>query len=309
LFNVSEFETIDEATESLVAMSAAYDELEKIEIVDIMNQIGNNYAISTDELSRALQKSAGTLKVAGNDIYEAAALVTAGNAVLQDAESVGTGLKMISLRILGTEEAKEELASLGENVDDFVVQTKSKLDETIRNYTAVASNNFKGISVLDDNGNYKSTYEILRDISQVYQEIIETDKKAGTNRGQALLEVLAGKNRSNVAASILSSPDLLTSVYESAQNAEGSAMRENEAYLESIEAHLAQLKNAWDSLWVNENNREVITSVLDVLTTILQTVNEIGVGWTALFAGGGIFAAMKAFKGEGKWGYKIVPIS
>ena len=100
---------------------------------------------------------------------------------------------MISLRILGTQEAKDELASLGENVDDFVVQTKSKIDQTVRNYTAVTSNSFKGISVLDDNGNYRSTYEILRDISDVYQEIIETDKKAGTNRGQALLEVLAGE--------------------------------------------------------------------------------------------------------------------
>ena len=102
-------------------------------------------------------------------------------------------LKMISLRILGTQEAKDELASLGENVDDFVVQTKSKIDQTVRNYTAVTSNSFKGISVLDDNGNYRYTYEILRDISDVYQEIIETDKKAGTNRGQALLEVLAGE--------------------------------------------------------------------------------------------------------------------
>lgn len=192
LLNVSEFESIDEATESLVAMSAAYDELEKAEIVDIMNNIGNNYAISTDELASALQRSAATLKVAGNDIYEATALVTAGNAVLQDAESVGTGLKMISLRILGTEEAKDELASLGEDVDDFVVQTQSKIDETVREYTAVASNDFKGVSILDDNGNYRSTYEILRDISEVYQEILETDKKAGTNRGQALLEVLAG---------------------------------------------------------------------------------------------------------------------
>ena len=57
---------------------------------------------------------------------------------------------MISLRILGTEEAKNELASLGEDVDDFVVQTQSKIDETVRSYTAVASNAFKGISVLDE---------------------------------------------------------------------------------------------------------------------------------------------------------------
>ena len=189
---------------------------------------------------------------------------------------------MISLRILGTEEAKNELASLGEDVDDFVVQTKSKIDETVRSYTAVASNAFKGISVLDENGNYRSTYEILRDISLVYQEILEADKKAGTNRGQALLEVLAGKNRSNVAASILQSPELLTSVYEEAMNnSQGSVAKELESQLQSIETHLNQLKNSWDKLWVNENNREVINFFLDLAKGILEVVDDIGVLNTA----------------------------
>ena len=91
LLKVSEFTDISEATDSLIAMSAAYDELEKSEINDILNYTGNNFSISTSELASALQRSAATLKVAGNDIYEATALVTAGNAVLQDAESVGTG--------------------------------------------------------------------------------------------------------------------------------------------------------------------------------------------------------------------------
>ena len=189
---------------------------------------------------------------------------------------------MISLRLLGTEEAKNELASLGEDVDDFVVQTKSKIDETVRSYTAVASNAFKGISVLDENGNYRSTYEILRDISLVYQEILEADKKAGTNRGQALLEVLAGKNRSNVAASILQSPELLTSVYEETiNNSQGSVAKELESQLQSIETHLNQLKNSWDKLWVNENNREVINFFLDLAKGILEVVDDIGVLNTA----------------------------
>ena len=195
---------------------------------------------------------------------------------------------MISLRLLGTEEAKNELASLGEDVDDFVVQTQSKIDETVRSYTSVASNAFKGISVLDENGNYRSTYEILRDISLVYQEILEADKKAGTNRGQALLEVLAGKNRSNVAASILQSPELLTSVYEETMNnAQGSVAKELESQLQSIETHLNQLKNAWDKLWVNENNREVINFCLDLAKGILEVVDDIGVLNTA-FIGIGV---------------------
>jgi TP901 family phage tail tape measure protein len=309
LLQVSEFQDISEATDALVAMSAAYKDLEKSQINDVLNEIGNNYSISTDQLASALQRSAATLSVAGNDIYEASALITAGNAILQDAESVGTGLKMISLRILGTEEAKNELASLGEDVDDFVVQTKSKLDETIRNYTAVASNNYKGVSVLDDNGNYKSTYEILSDISEVYQEILEADKKAGTNRGQALLEVLAGKNRSNVAASILNNPELLKSVYESARNSKGSAQEELDKQLDSIEGHLNQLKNAWDEIWINENNREFITGIIDALKGLLNIVNDLGGLKAILMAIPPAFAAVKSFKGDGKWGFKNVLIS
>ena len=77
-------------------------------------------------------------------------------------------------------------------------------------------------------------------------------------------------------------------------------MRENEAYLESIEAHLAQLKNAWDSLWINEHNREVITFFLDLAKAILEAVDKFGVLNTVLVGGGGIFAAMKTFKGEGR---------
>lgn len=211
---------------------------------------------------------------------------------------------MISLRILGTEEAKNELASLGEDVDDFVVQTKSKLDETVRNYTAVASNNYKGVSVLDDNGNYKSTYEILSDISEVYQEILEADKKAGTNRGQALLEVLAGKNRSNVAASILNNPELLKSVYESARNSKGSAQEELDKQLDNIQSHLAQLKSAWDEIWINENNREFITGIIDALKGLLNIVNDLGGLKAILMAIPPAFAAVKSFKGDGKWGLK-----
>ena len=41
------------------------------------------------------------------------------------------------------------------------------------------------------------------------KEIQEEDQKAGTNRAQALVEQLAGKNRSNIVASILQNGDIL----------------------------------------------------------------------------------------------------
>lgn len=128
----------------------------------------------------------------GNSLDEALALLTSGNLITQDISKTSAGLRTISLRIAGTEEAKEQLAEIDGQVDDFVVRTQSKTDKIIRDYTAVASNNYKGISVLDDNGNLRNTYDILLDISKVYKEIQEEDKKRGSNRAQALVEELAG---------------------------------------------------------------------------------------------------------------------
>ena len=88
LFNVSEFDNINDATTALVAMSAAYADAEegidKMDIVDRLNLIGNNYAIATDELATALQDGAAALQTAGNDLDEAIALTTAGEIKLPE---------------------------------------------------------------------------------------------------------------------------------------------------------------------------------------------------------------------------------
>lgn len=101
LLNVSEFEGIDEATESLVSMSQAYKDLDKMDIIDVLNNIGNNYSISTDGLATALKDSASALVTANNDLNEAVSLTTAGNAITQDPSKVGAGLRTISLRLVG----------------------------------------------------------------------------------------------------------------------------------------------------------------------------------------------------------------
>lgn len=195
----------------------------------------NNFSISTDELSSSLQRSAGTLATLGTTLEQASALTVAANSILQDPESVAAGLRTIQLRIVGTEESKEQLAALGEDVDDFVVQTQSKLRESIMNLTKVASNDFEGFDILDENGNYKEFYDIMLGLSEIYGEIQEQDKQLGNNAATALIELIAGKNRSSVAASILSNPELLQESYETALDSAGSAQEELDKYLDSIE--------------------------------------------------------------------------
>lgn len=274
LLNVSEFDNIDDATSSLVSMGQAYKDLDKIEIVDKLNEVGNSYAISTDELAVAMQKSAATLSLMGNSIDETASMITTANSVLQDADTVSAGLRTISLRIVGTEQAEEQLEAMNEEIDAFVTQTNAKKQQIIKDYTAVASNNYKGFDILDENGNYKSTYDILLGISKIYKEIQEEDKKLGTNRAVALVEELAGKNRSNVASAILSDPAQLEAVKKSSEEAFGSAQEELDKFLESIDGRMAKLENQAQEFWYKLIDSDTIKNGITLLTELLGLATD-----------------------------------
>lgn len=273
LLNVSEFEGIDEATESLVSMSQAYKDLDKMDIIDVLNNIGNNYSISTDGLATALKDSASALVTANNDLNEAVSLTTAGNAITQDPSKVGAGLRTISLRLVGTEEAKQELSDLGEETDGMIT-TVSKLRDTIMDATKAASSDGKGFDILDSNGNYKSTYEIMQGLADLYDNIVKKDKELGTNNLNLLLETIAGKNRSNIAASILQNGDMLRSVYEDAQNSEGSAEKELNSYLDSIDGKMAQLENRAQEFWFKVIDSETIKNGIDLLSILLKGATD-----------------------------------
>ena len=273
LLNVSEFEGIDEATESLVSMSQAYKDLDKMDIIDVLNNIGNNYSISTDGLATALKDSASALVTANNDLNEAVSLTTAGNAITQNPSKVGAGLRTISLRLVGTEEAKQELSDLGEETDGMIT-TVSKLRDTIMDATKAASSDEKGFDILDSNGNYKSTYEIMQGLADLYDNIVKKDKELGTNNLNLLLETIAGKNRANIAASILQNGDMLRSVYEDAQNSEGSAEKELNSYLDSIDGKMAQLENRAQEFWFKVIDSETIKNGIDLLSTLLKGATD-----------------------------------
>jgi len=275
LFNVSEFTDINEATESLVAMRQAYRELGTMDIIDKLNNVGNNFSISTSGLASALQRSASSLKTAGNDINEAIALITAGNQVVQDPESVGAAMRVLSLRLTGTKVAVQQLQDLGEETEN-VATTVAKLRDTIMSATKVASNGFAGFDILTENGNYKSTYEILLGIAEIYDEIIETDQKYGSNNINLLLETIAGKNRANIASSILSSVDTLKSVYETVQKSQGSAAHELDAYLDSISAKLQNLTNEVHEFWTGLIDSDVVKFFVELGTNIIKVINSTG---------------------------------
>ena len=298
LLNVSEFTNIDDATTSLVSMRQAFQDLSYEDFIDKLNGVGDNFSSSTDQLAQGMQNVSAVLKVAGNDIDQSLALLTAANNITQDMSKASMGVRTVALRISGTKAAKEELEELGEDTSDFVVQTESKVDAQVRQLTATASNP-NGVSVLDENGRLRDTYDILLDISKVYQEIIDKDNKYGTNSGNALLELLAGKTRSNILASILQAPDILEQAYETSKNSQGVGQRELDVYLDSIEARIQKLQNRLQELAFTAFDSESIKAVVDGFTQLVslatKLVDTLGVLPTLLGVFGGLMAQKSGY--------------
>lgn len=86
---------VDQATESLISTIKAFgievdDQAENVrEVVDLFNEVGNNFAISSEGIGEALKRGAASMRTAGNTIEETVAQVTAANAVVQDPKKVG----------------------------------------------------------------------------------------------------------------------------------------------------------------------------------------------------------------------------
>ena len=132
------------------------------------------------------------------------------------------------------------------------------------------------VDILTDSGQYKSTYEILKDIASVWDDIVNNQ---GTDSA-AILELIGGKRNANTVAAILENFDIAEDALAVAINSAGSAASENEKHLESITGRISQFQAAWESLSVTIINSNALKNIVSLGTTLIQTADSI-----AKFAG------------------------
>lgn len=183
---------------------------------------------------------------------------------------------------------KGKLEELGEESEG--IEPISKIQTQILNQTQGAVNIFK------DNGDFKSTYEIIEGIAKVYDKLSQTSQAS-------LLETIAGKQRGNQIAALIQSfqSGQAQKAYADAVDSAGSAMQEQERWLESLEAKTQQFEAAWQSLSNTFLNSGLLKGLVDLGTTGVKAleglVNTIGsLGTIGL--GAGLFAGIKNFGGH-----------
>lgn len=256
--------SIDQASKSLVStMKGFHMEAEdSMSIIDKFNEVGNRFAISSGGIGDALQRSAAAMFAANNTIDESIALIVAANNVIQDPDMVGNMWKTVSMRIRG---ATAELQQAGLETDGMAKST-ANLRDTVMQLTNV--NGTGGFDIMMDEDTFKSTYDIILGIGQVWKDISDVDQAA-------LLELLAGKRQGNALAAALTNLDDLQKALVTAGESAGSAQREYEVWLTSLEAKINQFKAAFEVLSDTVVNSDLIKGAVDFGTDVLQLLNDI----------------------------------
>jgi len=127
-----------------------------------------------------------------------------------------------------------------------------------------------GVEIMKDNDSFKSTFEIMKDVSQVWKDL--TDKKRAT-----LLEMIAGKRQGTVVASLLNNIEDGIKATESALNSAGSSAKEQETYMTSINAKVNTFKETVTKFWQGLVKSDSIKEIVDfgiAMVEVLDRLNQ-----------------------------------
>lgn len=246
------------AQEGLVSIMKAFDidvvDVET-EIMDKINILGNNFAEENQDIVEGLKRSSAAMSAMGQSFTDTAALFTGGMEILQDAETMGSALRSVSMRIRGYDEETEELS-------DSLANVKGE----VADLTKTASNP-NGISLFTDASqtHYKSMVQYLGEISDIWDDLSEKNQTD-------LLQKLFGKTRAQAGAAIITNFDQVRKALEMMEQSAGSADAEMAAVESSLNYKINSLKETWVGTVQEMIDRGDLGIIIDGLTKLSEAI-------------------------------------
>lgn len=270
---------VDTATTGITSIIKGYelDANDAEHVSDVLVKVGQEYAISAEELMAAFQRGGAALHASGTDFEKSAALFAATNASLQNAETTGTMWKTVSARIRG---ATTELEEMGEETDGLA-QGLSKYREEIKALS--------GVDIMKDENTYKDMYDIFVQLAEVWDNMEDVSQSR-------VAEILGGtRNTSGIMSTITNIKDAI-GAYSSAMDSAGTATEANNVYMDTTKAKVGELKAAFQELssdFISSNFTkgavEGLKGIVEAIDKIVETVGSLG----TILAGLGLAKVIK----------------
>lgn len=117
-------------------------------------------------------------------------------------------------------------------------------------------------------GDLRPTYDILTDLKPAWDNMTKSEQVA-------LGTTLAGTNQYKIFSAVMSQMGVAQEAYAQALNSSGETMRQNEKYMDGMEAHLQALKAEFEELVLGDGGLQALgKTFIDIGTAILKFANS-----------------------------------
>ena len=245
----------DKMTAALRGFNMELNETSAQRVNDVYSNLAAKTASDTEELGTAMQRTASIAASAGMSFEGTAAfLAQAIETTREPAENLGTAMKTIVARFTELKKNPLEIVEVdGEEV------SYNKVDTALQSI---------GVSLKDTNGQFRALDEVFLDIAQRWDRLSQTQQRY-------IATTAAGSRQQSRFIAMMSNYERTVQLMDYANNSAGASNEQFGKTMESLEAKLNKLHNAWDQFLMGIANQSFIKGVVDGLTDVFGVVNKV----------------------------------
>ena len=277
-------ETTDMMTAALRGFNMELNETSARRINDVYSKLAAVTASDTEELGTAMQRTASIAHSAGMSFEGTTAfLAQAIETTREPAENIGTAMKTIIARFQEMKKNPLEISEVeGEEVDF------NKVDAALKTI---------GVDLKDTNGQFRELDKVFLDISSRWNNLSQTQQRY-------IATVAAGSRQQSRFIAMMDNYDRTMELVNAANNSAGASNEQFNKTMDSLEAKLNKLHNAWQAFTMGIANNGMIKLAVDGVTNLLtvtnQLINTLSLGSGTLKSFLSIFMAFNGLKATGK---------
>ena len=245
----------DAMTAALRGFNLELNQVSAQRINDVYSELAAITASDTQEISTAMEKVASLAHSAGMEVETTSAFLAQMIETTREApENLGTALKTVVARF---QEMKQDPTKLIDS--EGVMLDANKVDKALKSI---------GVNLLNTNGEF-------RKLDDVFLEIASKWDTLSMGQQRYIATMAAGSRQQSRFIAMMSNYSRTMELVDAAYDASGASQKQFEKTLDSMEAKLNKLKNAWDQFTMGLMNNEILKFVVDAGTEFLTVVNKI----------------------------------
>lgn len=249
----------DAMTSALRGFNMELNEDSARKVSDIYSKLAAITASDVEELSTAMSKTASIAHSVNMEFETTASFLAQGIETTREAaETIGTMLKTVIGRFSEVKSLYSEGQITGADEEGEVIDV-NKVQTALR---------AAGVSMTD----FLTGKEGL---DQIFLRLAERWNDLDVLTQRYIATMAAGSRQQSRFIAIMQDYSKTTQLIDAAYNSAGASQEQFEKTLDSLQAKLTRLKNAWDEFTMGLSNNEIIGGVVTVLTEMLKVVNEL----------------------------------